>query len=127
MKKGGMTDTNLTDQIRTDTQGMSPAGSCNAASEYRFPKIDHGAGSYFDAASPDDVFIYEFGFSSIPELKELIRSRAGDRFTEEEITKLAVEVFRNKPRPAKAAAGAQDPDSQKQDDESRPVDFIYQM
>ena len=125
MKKDGTTDTNPTDPVRTDTQGMSPAWSCNAASGYRFPKIDHGAGSYFDAASPGDDFIYGFGFGSIPELKDLIRERTGGRFTEEEITKLAVEVFRNKPRPA--AAGAQKPDPQKQDDESRPVDFIYQM
>ena len=136
MKKDGTTDTNLTDAIRTDPKGAAPAASGSTASGsaagYTFPKIDPCADSYFDAASPVDDPIYRFGFSSIPELKDLIRARLGGHFSEAEITRLAVEVFKNKPKTASKAsagsAGAKMPIPQEQeDDESRPVDFIYQM
>lgn len=132
MKKDGTTDTNLTDAIRTDPKGAAPAASGSTASGsaagYTFPKIDPCADSYFDAASPDDDPIYRFGFSSIPELKDLIRARSGGRFSEEEITRLAVEVFKNKPKTPAGSAGSQMPILQEQEDgESRPVDFIYQM
>ena len=132
MKKDGTTDTNLTDAIRTDPKGAAPAASGSTASGsaagYTFPKIDPCADSYFDAASPVDDPIYRFGFSSIPELKDLIRARLGGHFSEAEITRLAVEVFKNKPNTPAGSAGSQMPIPQEQEDgESRPVDFIYQM
>ena len=132
MKKDGTTDTNLTDAIRTDPKGAAPAASGSTASGsaagYTFPKIDPCADSYFDAASPVDDPIYRFGFSSIPELKDLIRARLGGHFSEAEITRLAVEVFKNKPKTPAGSAGSQMPTPQEQEDgESRPVDFIYQM
>ena len=132
MKKEGTTDTNLTDAIRTDPKGAAPAASGSTASGsaagYTFPKIDPCADSYFDAASPVDDPIYRFGFSSIPELKDLIRARLGGHFSEAEITRLAVEVFKNKPKTPAGSAGSQMPIPQEQEDgESRPVDFIYQM
>lgn len=132
MKKEGTTDTNLTDAIRPDPKCAAPAASGSTASGsaagYTFPKIDPCADSYFDAASPDDDPIYRFGFSSIPELKDLIRARSGGRFSEAEITRLAVEVFKNKPKTPAGSAGSQMPIPQEQEDgESRPVDFIYQM
>ena len=132
MKKDGTTDTNLTDAIRTDPKGAAPAASDSTASGsaagYTFPKIDPCADSYFDAASPVDDPIYRFGFSSIPELKDLIRARLGGHFSEAEITRLAVEVFKNKPKTPAGSAGSQMPIPQEQEDgESRPVDFIYQM
>ena len=132
MKKDGTTDTNLTDAIRTDPKCAAPAASGSTASGsaagYTFPKIDPCADSYFDAASPVDDPIYRFGFSSIPELKDLIRARLGGHFSEAEITRLAVEVFKNKPKTPAGSAGSQMPIPQEQEDgESRPVDFIYQM
>ena len=136
MKKDGTTDTNPTDAILPDPKCAAPAASgstaSGAAAGYTFPEIDPCADSYFDAASPDDDPIYRFGFSSIPELKDLIRARSGGRFSEEEITRLAVEVFKNKPKAVSkttaGSTGAQIQTPQKhEDDESRPVDFIYQM
>ena len=84
---------------------------------YVFQKRDEECCSYLEDVN-DDCKAYIYGFSNIPQLKTLIRSRLPGAFTENELNEICRQTFRQKP----------EKHYRKPDDTDRQVvDFIYQF
>ena len=65
--------------------------------DYVFPKIDRKCLSYFETYDVEnEVYIDEFGFSTIPELRELLKRKKVIKNPEIDII-CAISVFKNKP------------------------------
>ena len=81
-----------------------------------FSEVDKSAGTYFEDACRSSSYVCSF--SSVPQLRALIRERLGGRLSEKEISAVCSETFRNRPddgRLKESSAG------------SSVVDFIYQF
>lgn len=89
--------------------------------EYTFQDIaskSDNTKTYFEDMDETTNYITEYGFQTIPQMKELLKNRMQGIFSEQEIHNIAVTTFRNKPEHKFA-----DEDSSKK----QIVDFIYQF
>ena len=85
---------------------------------YWLSEIDAEMDSYLEDVGECEQDTYRYGFSTLPELRELMERRLGAKLGKRDALEAAKDAFRNKPTEESVCA---------LDEDRTVVDFIYQM
>lgn len=86
--------------------------------DYRFPKADPEAETYFEDFGDNEELIYAYSFSSIPQMKALLKERTNGALSDQEILESVKDAFRCAPKKKSETILPED---------RQIVDFIYQF